>query len=484
MFSKFLTLFETPPKLCCSIETLDGEIKGYVFGTCHFPFLMPVQLEKKIQDGSIKRVVVENEQLPSEEEKNPTLDQRILLEAKTIGLPVTILDREIEKDLVNKAATFAFFNPTFQAIFLQKTMSSLLSIYMSQNLKKLESISSNISNENVITQRNKDWGPDILENLKKGGTLIAVGFAHLYGQEGLFNFLKTNGYVLKNFPVTISCPFSIKNDLPKELNDRIYKAILNSSNYKLSRTLSELAEAYHQKKSTQQENKQLDETITMLTMSTEEYMKSLKNLSITTNNHNDLKQLNAYQENPLHGFEFLVSNEKLTNQNEKYFIQENFTNFVNFFIRENHVSDPQGALNAYEIIIKLTFYCYLFYPVLIKELFNQYIEHFLQSPERNKYSSSQMQMTKNDIKLIIRIFLLCGVSLDICNSKHYAYATLCEPNYFINTQKTISQPILHRFFNQPSEGLSEIKNKNHDKAILNTIYEYLDDTSQITNKTM
>lgn len=45
--------------------------------------------------------------------------------------------------------------------------------------------------------RNEKWLPIIIENIKNKKTFIAVGLLHLYGQCGLIERLRTNGYIVE-----------------------------------------------------------------------------------------------------------------------------------------------------------------------------------------------------------------------------------------------------------------------------------------------
>jgi len=48
--------------------------------------------------------------------------------------------------------------------------------------------------ERFITKRNRTWLPAIEQEISKGGAFIAVGFGHLYGDEGLLALLEKAGH--------------------------------------------------------------------------------------------------------------------------------------------------------------------------------------------------------------------------------------------------------------------------------------------------
>lgn len=51
--------------------------------------------------------------------------------------------------------------------------------------------------ERFCAQRNLDWLPGIVEYLRGGDVLVAVGTTHLYGQSGLIKLLEDEGFVLE-----------------------------------------------------------------------------------------------------------------------------------------------------------------------------------------------------------------------------------------------------------------------------------------------
>ena len=81
-------------------------------------------------------------------------------------------------------------------------MKEMMQIYKDQDLDKLgkfmiESSPELMENEAVLlTDRNKNWIPKIEGFIKEGSTFVAVGAAHLVGEQGVIQLLKDQGYTL------------------------------------------------------------------------------------------------------------------------------------------------------------------------------------------------------------------------------------------------------------------------------------------------
>ena len=78
----------------------------------------------------------------------------------------------------------------------------MLDVYMKEDLNALEKLINNSESmdenfkENFLINRNKNWIP-VIENLvQKKSSFIAVGAAHLLGDEGIIQLLKYKGYIL------------------------------------------------------------------------------------------------------------------------------------------------------------------------------------------------------------------------------------------------------------------------------------------------
>jgi uncharacterized protein YbaP (TraB family) len=87
----------------------------------------------------------------------------------------------------------------------EKSMKDLMNmqrIYKTQNLDSLMIIVNSDGGvfaeqeTKFLTDRNKKWIPKIEENIKKGQVFIAVGAAHLPGENGVIELLRTKGYTL------------------------------------------------------------------------------------------------------------------------------------------------------------------------------------------------------------------------------------------------------------------------------------------------
>ncbi len=76
------------------------------------------------------------------------------------------------------------------------------SIYLNQQLDKLLEMTSEETSipdfaERFLNQRNRNWIPVIEEQIRKNATFIAVGAAHLAGEQGIVNLLRLQGYTVE-----------------------------------------------------------------------------------------------------------------------------------------------------------------------------------------------------------------------------------------------------------------------------------------------
>jgi uncharacterized protein YbaP (TraB family) len=60
-----------------------------------------------------------------------------------------------------------------------------------------ESSQINNFNQDFLDVRNKNWIPVIESQIKVNSTFIAVGAAHLPGENGVINLLKMKGYTVE-----------------------------------------------------------------------------------------------------------------------------------------------------------------------------------------------------------------------------------------------------------------------------------------------
>jgi uncharacterized protein YbaP (TraB family) len=80
---------------------------------------------------------------------------------------------------------------------------NMLDLYLANDLSGLSKLmeASDMSSEafmnNFLTQRNKNWIPEIEKLIKNQRTFIAVGAAHLSGENGVVELLKQIGYIVE-----------------------------------------------------------------------------------------------------------------------------------------------------------------------------------------------------------------------------------------------------------------------------------------------
>ncbi len=85
----------------------------------------------------------------------------------------------------------------------KKYMDTLLTIYLSQNLQKIEDQFNNkemglMDNQDILLDdRNADWVKQLQQLMKQKSLLVAVGAGHLVGKKGLIQLLKNQGYVVR-----------------------------------------------------------------------------------------------------------------------------------------------------------------------------------------------------------------------------------------------------------------------------------------------
>ncbi len=81
----------------------------------------------------------------------------------------------------------------------------MLELYLSNDLEGLTALmedsemTSEAFNNNFLVQRNKNWIPEIEKLVKAQKTFIAVGAAHLKGENGVVELLKNAGYTVEPF---------------------------------------------------------------------------------------------------------------------------------------------------------------------------------------------------------------------------------------------------------------------------------------------
>ena len=81
----------------------------------------------------------------------------------------------------------------------------LVELYHQEDIKKLNKASVELSDMQdfeaaLLTKRNQNWIPLIETFIKEKSSFIAVGAAHLAGDEGVIKLLKEAGYKLTPLP--------------------------------------------------------------------------------------------------------------------------------------------------------------------------------------------------------------------------------------------------------------------------------------------
>lgn len=139
-------------------------------------------------------------------------EQNIMAIAQKKGIPIEGLETVAEQ--VHAFDQLSLDDQIAQLVDLISNMpqaradyQSMLAAYLKQDLEKIEAISVKESekytnfNQVLIYERNKRWIPKLEEYAGKGGGFIAVGAAHLPGENGVLNLLKSKGYKVE--PVAI-----------------------------------------------------------------------------------------------------------------------------------------------------------------------------------------------------------------------------------------------------------------------------------------
>lgn len=84
---------------------------------------------------------------------------------------------------------------------IDKEYNKILHLYLNEDIKGIESMMKNDpdfkKNEYILlTKRNINWIPKIKESINNESSFIAVGCAHLFGENGLIHLLMKDGYTL------------------------------------------------------------------------------------------------------------------------------------------------------------------------------------------------------------------------------------------------------------------------------------------------
>ena len=139
--------------------------------------------------------------------KSKGFDQYFNDEAKKRGIPSSGLET-----IQYQLSTVNTISMEEQADMLVSSLGSemteyykMLDLYMANDLNGLSAImeESDMSSEaftnNFLIQRNKNWIPEIEKLVQKQRTFIAVGAAHLTGENGVVELLQNAGYTVEPY---------------------------------------------------------------------------------------------------------------------------------------------------------------------------------------------------------------------------------------------------------------------------------------------
>lgn len=112
------------------------------------------------------------------------------------------LDLVDEISIEDQLKLFLFDSKKEKQTNLLEEFNKLLDFYKNQDLNSIASLESETEEddyfyENFLIKRNIDWIGKIKAILVKKSAFIAVGAAHLPGEQGLINLLEEEGYTLK-----------------------------------------------------------------------------------------------------------------------------------------------------------------------------------------------------------------------------------------------------------------------------------------------
>lgn len=156
--------------------------------------------------------------LPAEFSRNNGIDEQLQAQAKQQGklvygletleatymfaaLPEEAVLRSIDTSLQHEAMNRKLMQQAWKLYAAQKT-TALMQLLDDPNNEQYSvapqdrALMKHFSDEKIIKQRNLNWLPKIQSYLAKQPTTIAVGTAHLFGQNGLIILLQKQGYTV------------------------------------------------------------------------------------------------------------------------------------------------------------------------------------------------------------------------------------------------------------------------------------------------
>ncbi len=115
---------------------------------------------------------------------------------ETIDFQISLFD-EIPYEAQAKMLVDAVKNSSEET---NEEMEKLIQLYVTQNINGMVDLISSESDgvenfeDKLLTQRNKNWIPKIVEMSQKTPSFFAVGAGHLAGQQGVIHLLRKEGY--------------------------------------------------------------------------------------------------------------------------------------------------------------------------------------------------------------------------------------------------------------------------------------------------
>jgi hypothetical protein len=215
------------PRALCYKVSKNGKT-SYLFGTRHGFYKIPKQLDSLIKKGEIHYLLVEHITLPEKKERGVQgipytvgipLDKLIERLAIQHDISIIGLDNRNDKshqrllfDHFFQISAFSYFFPD-RAVSLSKKMieedKKIDNPYLKQDIQRLIKLGRNKRSQDPemtrkrLDVRNQKWKPKIIEHLKKGNALIAVGNAHVLDMDGYIDILVSEGYHLEPYPIII-----------------------------------------------------------------------------------------------------------------------------------------------------------------------------------------------------------------------------------------------------------------------------------------
>jgi uncharacterized protein YbaP (TraB family) len=134
-------------------------------------------------------------------EKPKTYEKELknLVGKKKHFVPLETIDEQMNMlDSIPLELQLSFNSDNYK---LDKEYFSLLNLYLKQDIKAIDSLMFSDPDfqkieYNLLTERNLNWVPKIKESISKESSFVAVGCAHLIGENGLIKLLEKEGYTI------------------------------------------------------------------------------------------------------------------------------------------------------------------------------------------------------------------------------------------------------------------------------------------------